>query len=106
MLDSWPRVSNSRHWSQGSHLGMGAGRAAVGSCGPEGRHLVQPGGMSSRGDDRLLASEAGEEGSDNISALDTEVRGRGHSQVWGSPRGWVGNSLNLVLQLQGVWCGI
>lgn len=64
---------------------MGAGRAAVGTYGPEGRYLVQPGGVSSRGEDRLLASEAEEGGSDSISALGTEVRGRGYSQVWGSP---------------------
>lgn len=66
---------------------MGAGRAAVGSWGPVRRHLVQPGGVSNRGKDRLLASEAGEDGSDNISALDREVRGRRHSIVWGSPGG-------------------
>lgn len=51
------------------------GRAAVGGCGPERGHLVQPGGISSRGEDRLL-TEAEEEESDNISALDTGERQR------------------------------
>ena len=105
MLANWPQVST-------SHLepGIIPGHGCWEGCSwwvwtREGTH-VQPGGVSSRGEDRLL-TEAGEEGSDNISALDTEVRGRGHSLVWGSPgQGLVENSLNLVLQLQGVWCGV
>lgn len=66
-------------WSQGSYLSTGAGRAAFGGHGPDRRHLAQPGGVSSRGKDRLLASEVGEEGRGNISALDTGERQRAQS---------------------------
>lgn len=105
MLANWPQVSTS-HLEPGITPGHGCWEGCSwwvwtreGTPGPAWWRQQQRGGQ--------VLTEAGEEGSDNISALDTEVRGRGHSLVWGSPgQGLVENSLNLVLQLQGVWCGV
>lgn len=65
---------------------MGAWRAAFGSCETERRHLVHPGGVSSRGGDKLLASETlAREKEVTTFQYETQVGGGGYSQDWGGP---------------------